>query len=182
MLCWCIQFWPPVLWPMRGLGSDHVTRLSEECTKGQNGVLQHKYCSVDALNFDPRCCENQQKINFFYAAILEHFQTKNSIMRPFLSSTFPQGFRISKNFGHPTLVSGGKIGLKIKVWKGDRQTDKQTHRHTHRQTIRLLDRINMSSSPTGCCALHRSGMYVYNGSNQPSGPIQWKTLKVSIMV
>ena len=39
-------------------------------------VLQHKNCSVDAPNFDPRGCENQQKINFFYAAFLNHFPTK----------------------------------------------------------------------------------------------------------
>ena len=66
---------------------------------------------------------------------------KCSILRPLLSSTFPQGFRITKNFGHPTLGSGVKIGLKINVWKGDKQTNRQTHRHTHTQIIRLLDRI-----------------------------------------
>ena len=38
---------------------------------------------------------------------------KCSIPRPLLSSTFPQGFRISQNFGHPNLGSGGRIGLKI---------------------------------------------------------------------
>ena len=52
-------------------------------------------------------------------------------MRPVLSSTFPQGFGITKIFGQSTSGSGGKIGLKIK----------QTHTHTHRKTIRLLDRI-----------------------------------------
>ena len=38
-------------------------------------------------------------------------------LRPLLSITFPQGFRISKYFGHPTSGSGGKIGLKIYYMK-----------------------------------------------------------------
>ena len=46
---------------MRGLGSDDVTSVgqlvNEECTKGQNGVLQHKKCCVDASKFDPWCCD-----------------------------------------------------------------------------------------------------------------------------
>ena len=33
-------------------------------------------------------------------------------MRPLLSITFSQGFRISKNIGHPTLGSGGKKTVK----------------------------------------------------------------------
>ena len=41
-----------------------------------------------------------------------------------LSSTFPQGFQISKNFGHPTLGSGGKKKVKRYV------KSEQTHRHT----------------------------------------------------
>ena len=66
------------------------------------------------------------------------FQTiskqKFSNVRPLLSITFPQGFRISKYFGHPTSGSGGKIGLKIYHMKRDiRQTDTRTSR--------LLDRI-----------------------------------------
>ena len=35
-----------------------------------------------------------------------------SYQRPLLSITFPQGFRISKNIGHPTLGSGGKKTVK----------------------------------------------------------------------
>ena len=33
-------------------------------------------------------------------------------MRPLLSIIFPQGFRISKNSGHPTSGSGGKKTVK----------------------------------------------------------------------
>ena len=53
-------------------------------------------------------------------------------MRPFLSSTFPQEFRISKNFGHLTSGSGGKhIHKCIYGKKGQ----------THIRTSQLLDRI-----------------------------------------
>ena len=38
---------------------------------------------------------------------------------------FPQGFRISKNIGHPTLGSGGK--KMFKRYLKSEQTDKQTH-------------------------------------------------------
>ena len=48
------------------------------------------------------------KKNFFAAAILDHLWANCSNLRPLLSNTFPQGFWISKNFGHPTLRSGGK--------------------------------------------------------------------------
>ena len=79
----------------------------------------------------------QQKKTFFCAAILDHFLMKCSILRPLLSSTFPQGFRISKNFGHPTSGSGDKMRLKIYHAKRDRQTDRQIDIWTSR----LLDRI-----------------------------------------
>ena len=36
------------------------------------------------------------------------YEQKFSNLRRLLSITFPQGFRISKNFGHPTSGSGGK--------------------------------------------------------------------------
>ena len=46
------------------------------------------------------------------AAILDNFKQKCSYLRPLLSIIFPQGFRISKNIGHPTLESGGKKTVK----------------------------------------------------------------------
>ena len=88
------------------------------------------------------CKAKPAKKNFFYAAIWDHFPTKFFwILRPLLSSNFPQGFRSSKNFGHPTSGSGGKIGLKIYFMKGDKQTHIQTRKHTDTRTIWLLDRI-----------------------------------------
>ena len=50
----------------------------------------------------------EKKKTFFCAAIFDNFKQKYSYLRPLLSITFPQGFRISKNIGHPTLGSGGQ--------------------------------------------------------------------------
>ena len=56
-------------------------------------------------------------------------------MRPLLSITFPQGFRISRNTGHPTLGSGGKKTVKryLKSEHTDRQTNKYMDISTHRK-------------------------------------------------
>ena len=59
------------------------------------------------------------------------FQQKSSNLRPLLSITFPQGFRISKKFGHWTSGCGSK-----KTVKHSEQsvTDRQTHkRKTNRK-------------------------------------------------
>ena len=53
-------------------------------------------------------------------------------MRPLLSTSFPQGFRISKNIGHPTSGSGGK--KTFKRYLKSEQTNTQTHGQTDRQT------------------------------------------------
>ena len=60
-------------------------------------------------------------------------------MRALLFIIFPQGFRNSKNLGHPTLESGGKKTFKP-LLKSER-TDKHTHTHTHtdRQTYGQID-------------------------------------------
>ena len=52
----------------------------------------------------------------------------------FLTLLFPQGFRISKNIGHPTSGSGGKKTAK-RFLKSE-QTDGQTHRQTDISTYR----------------------------------------------
>ena len=56
-------------------------------------------------------------------------------MRPFLSITFPQGFRKCKKFGHWTLGSGGKKTVKLseKVWRTNTQTDTHTDILTYRK-------------------------------------------------
>ena len=63
------------------------------------------------------------------------FKQKCSYLRPLLSISFPQGFRISKNIGHPTLGNGGKKTLKryLKSEQTDKQTDRQTDGKTDGQ-------------------------------------------------
>ena len=83
--------------------------------------------------------------NFFF--LLRRFYTlyeqKFSNMRPFLFITFSQGFWISKNFGHPTLGSGGKKSVKryLKSEQAHRHTDRQTDTRTHIWTNRLIESI-----------------------------------------
>ena len=56
-----------------------------------------------------------------------HPNKKCSNQRPIIFITFPQGFRISKNIGHPTSGSGGKKTLKryLKSEQTDGHTDGQ---------------------------------------------------------
>jgi type IV secretory pathway ATPase VirB11/archaellum biosynthesis ATPase len=61
----------------------------------------------------------REKKLFFGRRFKAIFKQKCSYLRPLLSITFPQGFRISKNIGHPTSGSGGK-----KTVKKDRKTKK----------------------------------------------------------
>ena len=65
----------------------------------------------------------REKKNFFLRSILDNFKQKCSYLKPFLSITFPQGFQISKNIGHPTSGSGGKEAVKqyLKNEKSERE-------------------------------------------------------------
>ena len=92
------------------------------------------------------CKAKSAKNNFFFA---RRFQTtskqKCSNVRPLLSITFPQEFRISKNIGHPTLGSGGK--KTVKRYLKSEHTDRHTDKHTHGRTFRLIESIG----PEGRC-------------------------------
>ena len=66
-------------------------------------------------------------------------------MTPLLSITFPQGFRISKNIGHPISGSGGK--KTDKRYLKSEHTDRQTDRQTNIWTFRLIESIG----PEGRC-------------------------------
>ena len=59
-------------------------------------------------------------------------------MRPLLSTTFPQGFRISKNIGHPTSGSGAKKTFKwyLKSEHANTCTNTWTKRQTDISTYR----------------------------------------------
>ena len=52
--------------------------------------------------------KSAKKKQFFARRFYTTSKQKCSNVRPSLSITFPQGFRISKNIGHPTWGSGGK--------------------------------------------------------------------------
>ena len=100
----------------------------------------------------PPCFErqNQQKKTFFSARRFQTtFKQKCSNLRPLLSITFPQGFRISKNIRHPTSGSGGK--KTVKRYLKSEQTHRQTDRRTDGRTDRLTFRIIESIGPEGRC-------------------------------
>ena len=85
---------------------------------------------------------------FFVTRFSIIFKHKCSYLKPLLSITFPQGFRICKNIGHPTSGSGGKKTFKryLKSEHTDTRTDRQTDKST--------------------CRKHR-----------PRGPMLWKILE-----
>ena len=85
----------------------HGEALSAHHLRNKSDLIPKKSCSVR---------QNSPKNIFFCAAISHHLLIILFLffnLRPLISITFPQGFRISKFFGHPTSGSGGKIGLKI---------------------------------------------------------------------
>ena len=74
------------------------------------------------------------------------YEQQFSNLRPLLSITFPQGFRISKKLGHWTSGSGGKRPLNG-VRKCDGQTDRQTDTRTSRLTESIGLRADALKSP-----------------------------------
>ena len=114
-----------------------------------------KYAKISDTPFDQRSLihreawfppcfvrQNQQKkITFFARRFQTTSKLKCSNLRPLLSITFPQGFRISKNIGHPTSGSGGKNTFKRYL------KSEQTHTHTNIWTFRLIESIG----PEGRC-------------------------------
>ena len=75
---------------------------------------------------------------FFVRRFKTIFKQKCLYLRPLLSITFPQGFRISNKIGHPTSGSGGKktVKLYLKSEQTHRQTDRRTDRRTDKSTYR----------------------------------------------
>ena len=71
----------------------------------------------------------RQKEHFLPRQFYVIFEQKSSNLRSLLSITFPQGFHVSKNIGHPTSGSGGK--KIVKQYLKSEQTDKHTKTHTH---------------------------------------------------
>ena len=88
-------------------------------------------------------------------AILEHFPTKMFKSE----TTFPQGFRITKNIGHPTSGSGGKKTFKRYLKSED--TDRRTDTQTDGRTFQLIE----SMGPEGRCFENHTKDKVVNVSN-----------------
>ena len=82
--------------------------------------------------------EKNLRLTFLQGRFETILEEKCSNLRPFLFITFPQGLRIFKNFGHPTLGSGGK-----KVFKRYLKSEQ-----THTRTFRLIESIGR---PEGQC-------------------------------
>ena len=85
------------------------------------------------------------------------FKQKCSSLRPLLSITFPQGFPVSKNIGHPTSGNGGK--KTFKRYLRSEQTNTQTDRQTHRQTDGHFDLQRASTQRANALKImKRSGL------------------------
>ena len=119
-----------------------------------------RYAKISATPFDQRSLihregwfppcfarqnQQQQQKLFFARGFQTTFEQKCSNVRPLLSITFPQGFRISKNIGHPTSGNGGK--KTVKRYLKSEHTHRRTHRHKDRRTFRLIESIG----PEGQC-------------------------------
>ena len=87
------------------------------------------------LNGTSKVKKVREKYFFLARRFSTIFKQKCSYLRPLLAVTFPQGFRISKNIGHPTLENGGKKTFKryLKSEHTHRRTDRQTDILTYRK-------------------------------------------------
>ena len=93
----------------------------------------------------PKKTEKSEEKNFFLRGDFRQFSNKNvHIWDHFFPIFFPQGFRISKNIGHPTSGSGGKKTVKryLKSEQTDRRMDKSTYRK-HRPRGPMLWKLKM---------------------------------------
>ena len=88
------------------------------------------------------CMAKSAKKNLFFARQFKTtFKQKCSNLRPLLFITFPQGFRISKIYGHPTLGKGAKKTFKRYL------KSEQTNTRTDTRTFPLIESIG----PGGRC-------------------------------
>ena len=106
-----------------------------------------RYANISDIPFDQRSLihqeawfppcfvrQNQQKKLFFLARRFQTtFTQQCSNMRPLVSSTFPQGFRISKKFGDWTSGNRPTRGLE------------KTDIFGYRRTLRLIERIGLGA-------------------------------------
>ena len=111
--------------------------------------------------------KSAKKEKFFSRGKFRKLSNKKcSKVRPLLSITFPQGFRISKNIAHSTSGSGGKKTFKRYL------KSEQTHRQTDRRTNRLIESIG----PEGQCFEKLSGQLF--SFNSLKGSVVHKCLRI----
>ena len=127
-------------------GKNHPKRKNSKTSRDMPKLVIHPLPEVSnpsgSVVSTMFCKAKSAKKQFFLARrFYTTFKRKCSNLRPLLSITFPQGFQISKNIGHPTLGSGGKKTFKQYL------KSEQTHRHTDRRTFRLIESIG----PEGRC-------------------------------
>ena len=77
--------------------------LQPEVSSPSGSVVSSMFCKAKSAT---------TKKLFFARRFQTTFKQKCSHLRPLLSITFPQEFRISQNIGHPSSVSGGKKTFK----------------------------------------------------------------------
>ena len=137
----------------------------KKSSKTQKLKNAQRYANISDMPFDQRSLihreawfppcfvrQNQHTKKLIFARRFQTTCTQKCLnLRPFLSITFPQGFRISKNIGHPTSGSGGK-----KTVKQSEQsvTDRQTHKTKTKKKWR-----NPLLKKTKCALLENSKAY-----------------------
>ena len=137
--------------PMQQAGGPRIPQNPIFLKNGKNHPKRKN--SNLSRNMPKLAIGSKKKLTFFARRFQTIFKQKCSYLRPLLSITFPQGFRISRNIGHPTLGSGGKKTFKwfLKSEHTDGQTDGRTDRQTDRQTDRRTFRLIESIGPEGRC-------------------------------
>ena len=86
-------------------------------------------------------------------------------MRPLISITFHQGFRISKNIGHPTSGSGGKKTVKRYL------KSEHTDGHTNRQTYGQIELVKESAQRANALKIICDSDHTSPPPNPPASPL-----------
>ena len=116
-------------------GKNHPKRKNSKTSRDMPKLAIHPLTrglySIGKRGFHHILQGKISKKNFF----LTIFKQKCFNLRPLLPISFPQGFWISKNIGHPTSGSGGKKTFKqyLKSEHTDKHTDTQTDISTYRK-------------------------------------------------
>ena len=141
-------WFPPCFFWKKNTPKPDFVKNGKKSSKTQKLQNVQKYAKISDTPFDQRSLihreawfppcfvrQNQHKKKKFVRRFQTTSKQKCSNVRLLLYITFPQGFRISKNIGHPTSGNGGKKPLNG-TSKVNRHTDKQTDKQTDILTYR----------------------------------------------